>query len=352
VRPLLPDAYLPLLAPGQAVSVRSDIEIGAAGRSMFLPAGPGHPYVISSNATVVDPVTPADTALPLSVPTRVRDLAGRLTRGAGTVQAKVTAIQDYLHAHQRYRLDSPVPDADEDAVDDFLFESNEGFCEQFASAEAVLLRAVGVPARLVTGFAGGSRQGSVRVLRGSDAHAWVQVYVADGRWMWADPTAGATLAKDREGVVSGLLGLVRAHAVLLGGLALGAVALSVTAVLAMRRARSRRAAARALAAPLGVRVLAAFAALERALAGTPLARPPHASVLELRRLLLDRWPGGLPDAERVSAALLVVQQVLYSGRTVAAEDAFGAIACLKRLTEQAAEVRAGTRPKVRAGRGA
>ena len=126
----------------------------------------------------------------------------------------------------------------------------------------------------------------------------------------------------------------------------------MTTVLAMRRVRSRRAAARALAAPLEVRVLAAFAALERALAGTPLARPPHASVLELRRLLLDRWPGGLPDAERVSAALAVVQRVLYSGRPVVADEALAALAALERLTEQAVEVRAGRRQKVRSGRGA
>ncbi len=282
----------------------------------------------------------------------MRDLARRLTLGAETVEAKVSAIESYLHAHQRYRLDSPVPDADEDAVDDFLFESHEGFCEHFASAEAVLLRAVGVPARLVTGFAGGSRSGTGRILRGSDAHAWVQVHVGDGRWMWSDPTAGATLAEDRPGVASRVLDLLRSHAVLLVTVALGAAAATVTTLLAVRRGRSRRATARALAAPLEARALAAFAALERALAGTPLARPPQTSVLELRRLLLDRWPGGLPDAERVSAAFALVQRVLYAGSPVGADEALGALAALERLTEQAVGVRAGGRQKVRTGRGA
>ena len=352
VRPLLPSLNLPLLAPGQPVSVRTDVEIGALGSSMFVPAGPGRPYVISSNVTVVEPVTPADTALPASVPDRVRDLARKLTRGAATVEGKVSAIEDYLHAHQRYRLDSPVPDDDEDAVDDFLFESHEGFCEHFASAEAVLLRAVGVPARLVTGFAGGSREGTGRVLRGSDAHAWVQVHVGDGRWLWSDPTAGATLAEDRDGVATRLLDLLRSHTALLGALALGAAALAMTTVLAVRRVRSRRAAARALAKPLEARVLAAFAELEQALAGTLLARPPQTSVHELRHLLIGRWPGGLPDAERVSAALAVVQRVLYAGRPVVADEALGALAALERLTERAGAVRAGARQKVRPGRGA
>ena len=97
----------------------------------------------------------------------------------------MAAIEAYLHAHERYRLDSPVPAEGADAVDDFLFVSHEGFCEHFASAEAVLLRAVGVPARLVTGFSGGTPQGAERVLLGSDAHAWVQV--GRGR-PWSGPT--------------------------------------------------------------------------------------------------------------------------------------------------------------------
>ena len=180
----------------------------------------------------------------------------------------------------------------------------------------------------------------------------MQVHVGDGRWLWSDPTAGATLAEDRDGVAARLLDLLRSHTALLGALVLGAAALAMTTVLAVRRGRSRRAAARALAAPLEARVLAAFAALERALAGTPLARPPQTSVLELRHLLIGRWPGGLPDAERVSAALAVVQRVLYAGRPVVADEALGALAALERLTEQAVGVRAGGRQKVRPGRGA
>ena len=175
VRVLTSNVFLPLIAPGQPVSARIDDSVAAMGTSLFVSEHGDRPYVIRSNSGIVDPVTSMDTSLPGSVPARVLDLARGLTRDAPTPQAKAAAIEAYLHAHERYRLDSPVPADGEDAVDDFLFVSHEGFCEHFASAEAVLLRAVGVPARLVTGFSGGTPHGAERILLGSNAHAWVQV---------------------------------------------------------------------------------------------------------------------------------------------------------------------------------
>jgi hypothetical protein len=332
-----PTAFLPLLAPGQPVSVRADNEVQAAGTSLFYTSGFAGTYVMRSNGVVRDPVTPADTALPGSVPARVLDLARRLTRDAPTVQAKVAAIESYLHAQERYRLDSPVPADGADAVDDFLFVSHEGFCEHFASAEAVLLRAVGVPARLVTGFSGGTPEGSERVLLGSDAHAWVQVGMGGDQWVWTDPTAGATLAADRHRAASAWA-FLRAHALLIGALLLAAAVLTAAVLLAVRRSRARRAAALARSAPLAAKVLAAFAALEAALAGSRFARPPDASVFELGRALQSGWPGGLPEPDQVAAALAVVQRVLYDGRPVAAPEAGQAIAALDALTVRAVEV--------------
>jgi transglutaminase-like putative cysteine protease len=337
VRVLTSDAFLPLLAPGQPVSVRIDDRVGAMGTSLFLSEHGDRPYVVRSNGVIRDPVTPLDTALPSSVPARVLDLARRLTRDAPTAQAKVAAIETYLHGHERYRLDSPAPADGADAVDDFLFVSHEGFCEHFASAEAVLLRAVGVPARLVTGFSGGTPEGAERILRGSDAHAWVQVAVGGDQWVWTDPTAGATLAADRKSAAS-LWAFLRAHALLIGALLLAAAVLTALAFLVVRRNRARRAAALARSAPLAAKVLTAFAALEAVLAGSRFARPPDASVFELGRALQSSWPGGLPEPEKVAAALAVVQRVLYDGRPVTAHEAGQAIVALDALTERAVEV--------------
>jgi transglutaminase-like putative cysteine protease len=337
VRPLDPAVFLPVLAPGQPVSVRIEGVVGSVGSALSFPAGQGLPYIVRSSAAITDPVTASDIELPRSLPTRVRDLAQRLTRDAPTTPDKVAAIEDYLHASARYRLDSPVPDDGEDAVDDFLFESHEGFCEHFASAEAVLLRAVGIPARLVTGFAGGRREGDVRVLLGSDAHAWVQVNDGGDRWFWTDPTAGATLAADRHPAQS-LLDFLREHGVLVGVVLLSLL-LGVVAVVRLRRwTRARREAERARRAPLAAQVVMAFARLEAVLSGTPLARPPDGSVEELLQLLRSRWPGGLPDDDRVTTALRTVQLVLYDDATVPATEAVAAVAALDELTARAADV--------------
>ena len=82
------------------------------------------------------------------------------------------------------------PLLDRDPVDAFLFDTRRGFCEHYASAFAVLLRAAGIPARVVTGYQGGeiNPRGGYMIVRQSDAHAWVEALV-DGEWRRYDPTA-------------------------------------------------------------------------------------------------------------------------------------------------------------------
>jgi len=98
-----------------------------------------------------------------------------------------------LRGHEKYDLNSPVPATGADAVDDFLFVSHTGFCEQFASAAVVLLRSVGIPTRLVTGYSHGDLTAAAgeRVMRGVDAHAWIQVWYPGVGWIASDPTATA-----------------------------------------------------------------------------------------------------------------------------------------------------------------
>jgi hypothetical protein len=107
--------------------------------------------------------------------------------------AAVDAIDEYLSTHYTYTLDAPIPVAGADAVDDFLFVSRAGYCEQFASAAVVMLRSLGIPARLVTGYAFGdstSSPGEI-VMRNSDAHAWVEVWYPGIGWVDSDPTPSA-----------------------------------------------------------------------------------------------------------------------------------------------------------------
>lgn len=135
-------------------------------------------------------------ALP-SIPARVQALADELTAGQPTAFDKAAAIRHYL-ARYRYTLQAPPVPRGADAVDDFLFTSRQGSCEAFASAMVVLLRAAGVPARLVTGYTTGTYNfltGYYEVYN-SDAHAWVEVYLPRAGWVEFEPTPGFTSPAD------------------------------------------------------------------------------------------------------------------------------------------------------------
>jgi len=79
-------------------------------------------------------------------------------------------------------------------VDEFLFSTRNGFCEHYASAFVVMLRAAAIPARVVTGYLGGEMNGNYMIVRQSDAHAWAEGYI-NGRWVRFDPTGAVAPAR-------------------------------------------------------------------------------------------------------------------------------------------------------------
>ena len=102
-----------------------------------------------------------------------------------------------------YTLAPPLLDS-RDPVDEFLFTSREGFCEHYAAAFVVLMRAAGIPARVVTGYQGGELNpldGNL-VVRQSDAHAWAEVWLADQGWQRVDPTAAISPARINTGIAA------------------------------------------------------------------------------------------------------------------------------------------------------
>lgn len=123
---------------------------------------------------------------------RVAELARRLSEGFTSAHACTLAFERHLRENYRYRRKPPAPPPS-DPIAWFLFEGREGHCEYFASAMAVLLRAVGIPSRLATGFAGGVHNpvSGWHVLRASDAHAWVEAYLPATGWTAFDPTPPA-----------------------------------------------------------------------------------------------------------------------------------------------------------------
>jgi protein-glutamine gamma-glutamyltransferase len=114
----------------------------------------------------------------------------------------VHAAIDFLRSGGfRYSLTPPTLDFD--SVDDFLFHTREGFCGHYASAFVALMRAGGIPARVVTGYLGGEWNpvGGYFLIRQSDAHAWTEVWI-DGRgWRRVDPTAIVAPERLRRGIL-------------------------------------------------------------------------------------------------------------------------------------------------------
>ncbi len=91
-------------------------------------------------------------------------------------------------------------------VDEFLFETRRGFCEHYASAFVFLMRAAGVPARVVTGYQGGEMNplGDYLIVRQSEAHAWAEVWLEGQGWRRVDPTAAVSPARVEVGVAAAL----------------------------------------------------------------------------------------------------------------------------------------------------
>jgi hypothetical protein len=136
--------------------------------------------------------------LPEDLPRRVIDLAKQITKDAETPYQQAAAIENYLR-HYPYSLQVVRPPYNRDVVDFFLFDLKEGYCDYFATAMVVLSRAVGLPARLVVGYASGTyslQDNHFQVTEG-DAHSWAEVYFPEFGWVEFEPTSGRT-SFDRE----------------------------------------------------------------------------------------------------------------------------------------------------------
>jgi len=128
--------------------------------------------------------------LPAGFNPRSATLARQWRQEAGSNdEAVVRRALQWITTDFSYTLDTPV--AGRDPIDEFLFGYKAGFCEHFSSAFVVLMRNADIPARVVTGFAGGTRNrvGDYWVVRRMDAHAWAEVWLPQRGWVRVDPTA-------------------------------------------------------------------------------------------------------------------------------------------------------------------
>ncbi len=128
--------------------------------------------------------------LPTDLPEDVVHLARQITAGAETPYDQAAAITAYLRANITYSPTVESPPADRDPLVWFLFDTKMGFCNYYATAEVVLLRSLGIPARMAVGFAEGEYQApdQYTVLQ-RDAHAWPEVYFPGDGWVEFEPTS-------------------------------------------------------------------------------------------------------------------------------------------------------------------
>jgi transglutaminase-like putative cysteine protease len=121
-----------------------------------------------------------------------RDLVARIVSGTTNPYDRVMAITTYLQHNYHYTLQLPPVPSGHDPVDWFLFDVKTGYCEQFATAEALMLRSAGIPARLATGYSTGDYDPVLdqSVVREHDAHAWVEAWFPSHGWVPVDPTPG------------------------------------------------------------------------------------------------------------------------------------------------------------------
>jgi len=117
-----------------------------------------------------------------------------------------TALTYFSREGFQYTLSPPPLGTHE--IDDFLFETRKGFCEHYASSFVFLMRAAGIPARVVTGYQGGEYNdfGKYYIVRQSDAHAWTEVWLRGRGWVRVDPTAAVSPARVESGMAAALPG--------------------------------------------------------------------------------------------------------------------------------------------------
>ena len=135
--------------------------------------------------------------LPADLSPRTLELARHITTDANTPYEKADSITNYLRTAITYQERIEPPPAGTDRLDWFLFDYQAGFCNYYASAEVILLRSVGVPARMVVGFAQGEYEPPNKyTILEKDAHAWPEVYFPGLGWVEFEPTSSqAVLAR-------------------------------------------------------------------------------------------------------------------------------------------------------------
>lgn len=200
------------------------VDLGLLKANPFLGAGDSYQVTASLSAASIMQLRAASgeypawvseryLQLPEEITPRTRQLAAQITTGLDNPYDKVEAITNFLRNTITYSDSIPNPPSSREPVDWFLFDYRQGFCNYYATAEVILLRSIGIPARLAVGYTQGERtamkepgivptpgrgnlslpeeeasQGDLYTVRQRDAHAWPEVYFTGLGWVEFEPT--------------------------------------------------------------------------------------------------------------------------------------------------------------------
>lgn len=141
--------------------------------------------------------------LPANFNPRTLELAQSLRRKFTDDRALMREVLS-MFRNQNFFYTLTPPPLGENPIDEFLFDTKRGFCEHYASSFAVLMRAAGIPARIVTGYQGGEINpvGNYMIVRQADAHAWTEVWFRDAGWVRVDPTAAVSPLRVEAGIAA------------------------------------------------------------------------------------------------------------------------------------------------------
>jgi hypothetical protein len=133
-------------------------------------------------------VTKKYLQLPQSFSPRIRELAQQITAGAETPYDKTVAVTEYLRTNIEYSASVPNPPRNRDLLEWVIFDHKKGYCVYYATSEVLMLRSLGIPARMAVGFAQGEREGNTYTVRRLHAHAWPEVFFPGIGWVEFEPT--------------------------------------------------------------------------------------------------------------------------------------------------------------------
>lgn len=271
------------------------------------------------------------TALPPGLPERVRSLALATTATAPTNYDKILALESWIGANTRYDLTIGALPSGADAVDNFLFGDRHGYCEQIASALAIMARTAGIPTRMAVGFTPGTRDafGGMFEVRANDAHSWVEVFFPEIGWYEFDPThevpeavgAGRGIFRPLETLrsVAATLASALPAPARLGLLGLAGLIAAGTGARSLGRGLRARAARPKPRNDPAARVARCFEDLTRHFADNGIPREPWDTPREWHGRLRRLWLGPLPEA--VDRLMGMYEAVRFAGHRPAEAEA-------------------------------